>query len=222
MTLDVDASDAPLKILHATMSMPARAGAMTLFYPKWIPGEHMASGPIWNLTGLHLFADGRELEWRRDIGEVNAFHLTIPTDPKVLTAKYDYVVPATGGAFGTTASTNAKCAVINWYTVGLYPMGENPEAITVTTSLKAPSGWKHGGSLDVASTDGDTIHYAATSLAMLNDHPVLLGEHFGSVVLWPAGSEVGEHVIDVVADSEWALRFPESRIEAYKRVVVEE
>ena len=60
MTLDVDASDAPMKILHAVMSMPARAGAMTLFYPKWIPGEHMASGPIWNLTGLHLFADGRE------------------------------------------------------------------------------------------------------------------------------------------------------------------
>ena len=67
MTLDVDASDAPIKILHAAMSMPAKAGAMTLFYPKWIPGEHMASGPIWNLTGLHLFADGKEIDWRRDL-----------------------------------------------------------------------------------------------------------------------------------------------------------
>src|SRR5260221_11957942 len=65
MTLDVDATDAPLKILHATMTMAARPGAMTLFYPKWIPGEHMASGPIANLTGLRVFADGRELEWRR-------------------------------------------------------------------------------------------------------------------------------------------------------------
>ena len=44
--------------------------------------------------------------------------------------QYDYVVPAGGGAFGSTASTNAKIAVINWYTVGLYPMGENPDAIT--------------------------------------------------------------------------------------------
>ena len=42
MTLDVDATDAPMKIIHATMSMPAKAGAMSLFYPKWIPGEHMA------------------------------------------------------------------------------------------------------------------------------------------------------------------------------------
>ena len=67
MTLDVDASDAPMKILHATVAMPAKVGAMTLFYPKWIPGEHMASGPIANLTGLHIFADAREIDWRRDL-----------------------------------------------------------------------------------------------------------------------------------------------------------
>ena len=117
-------------------------------------------------------------------------------------------MPINGGAFGATSSTNAKCAVINWYAVALYPMGESPDAITVTASLKAPRGWKHGGSLDVASTDGDTIHYAPTSLTMLNDHPVLLGEHFRSIVLWPADSPMGEHVIDVVADSDWALQFP--------------
>jgi predicted metalloprotease with PDZ domain len=222
MTLDVDASDAPMKILHATMSMPAKPGAMTLFYPKWIPGEHMASGPIWNLTGLHFFADGKEVDWRRDLVEVNAFHLSVPNGAKTVTAKYDYVVPVNGGSFGTGASTNAKCAVVNWYTVGLYPAGENPDAITVAASLKAPAGWKHGGSLDISSTDGDTIHYAPTSLAMLNDHPVLLGEHFRSIVLWPAGSEPGEHVIDVVADSEWALQFPQARIDIYKKIVLEE
>src|ERR1039457_7658933 len=78
IALDVDASDAPRKILHASVSMPANAGAMTLFYAKWIPGEHMASGPIWNLTGLHIFADGAEIEWRRDLVEMNAFHMSIP------------------------------------------------------------------------------------------------------------------------------------------------
>ena len=131
-------------------------------------------------------------------------------------------MPSAGGAFGSLPSTNAKIAVINWYTVGLYPMGESPAAITVTASLKAPAGWKHGGSLDVASVDGNTIHYAPTSLEMLNDHPVLLGEHFRSITLWPAGSAVGEHVIDVVADSEWALQFPQSRIDIYKKIVLEE
>ncbi len=222
ITLDVDASDAPLKILHARMSMAAKAGAMSLFYPKWIPGEHMASGPIANLTGLHIFADGRELEWRRDLVETNAFAFTVPADAKTLTANYDYVVPYTGGAFGTLPSTNAKIAVINWYTVGLYPAGESPASITVTPTLRAPAGWKHGGSLDVASIDGDTVRYAPTSLEMLNDHPVLLGQHLRSITLWPASSPVGEHVIDAVADSEWALQFPPSRIEIYKRIVLEE
>src|SRR5437870_4806519 len=112
MTLDVDATDAPLKILHAKVSMAATAGPMTLFYPKWIPGEHMPSGPIENLTGLHVFADGREISWRRDLVEVNAFAMTVPDGASTLTAKYDYVVPYTGGAFGTLPSTNAKIAVI--------------------------------------------------------------------------------------------------------------
>src|SRR3954469_9460956 len=96
MTLDVDATDAPLKILHATATMPARPGAMTLFYPKWIPGEHMPSGPIATLTGLPDVGDGRELGWRRDLGEMPAFALTVPADARTLTAKYDYVV-RTGG-----------------------------------------------------------------------------------------------------------------------------
>src|SRR5580765_2658345 len=204
MTLDVDATDAPLKILHATMTMPARPGAMTLFYPKWIPGEHMPSGPIANLTGLHILADGRELDWRRDLVEMNAFAITVPAGAKTLTAKYDYVVPTSGGAFGSTASTNAKIAVINWYTVGLYPMGENPDLIQVKPTLKAPAGWKHGGALDIDGVDGATIRYKTTSLSMLNDNPVLLGEHFRSITLWPAESAPGEHVLDVVADSEWA------------------
>lgn len=222
MTLDVDASDAPMKILHATVAMPAKPGAMTLFYPKWIPGEHMASGPIANLTGLHLFADGREIDWRRDLVEVNAFAITVPAGARTISAKYDYVIATSGGAFGTLPSANAKIAVINWYTVGLYPRGASPAAITVTATLKAPAGWKHGGSLDIAEVNGNTIRYAPTSLEMLNDHPVLLGEHFRSITLWPADSAVGEHVIDGVADSEWALQFPQSRIDIYKRIVLEE
>jgi predicted metalloprotease with PDZ domain len=222
MSLAVDATDAPMKILHATATLPARPGAMTLFYPKWIPGEHMPSGPIANLTGLHVFAGATELEWRRDLVEMNAFAITVPAGTTSITAKYDYVVPTGGGAFGSTASTNAKIAVINWYTIGLYPMGESPAAISVTATLKVPAGWKHGGSLDVERVDGDTIHYAATSLELLNDHPVLLGEHFRSITLWPAGSAPGEHVLDVVADSEWALQFPQARIDAYKKIVLEE
>jgi predicted metalloprotease with PDZ domain len=182
----------------------------------------MPSGPIANLTGLHILADGREIDWRRDLVEMNAFAITVPAGARTLTAKYDYVVPTSGGAFGSLPSTNAKIAVINWYTVGVYPMGQSPDFITVKATLKAPAGWKHGGSLDVDAVDGATIRHKPTPLSTLNDNPVLLGEHFRSITLWPAGSPAGEHVIDVVADSDWALQFPEARIEAYKRIVLEE
>ena len=85
----------------------------------------------------------------------------------------------------TTTSATAMAAVA--------PLASGPwRAITVTATLKAPAGWKHGGSLDVDRVDGNTIRYAPTSLELLNDHPVLLGEHFRSITLWPAGSAPGE------------------------------
>jgi len=146
----------------------------------------------------------------------------VPPGARVMTATYDYVVPTGGGAFGATASANAKCAVINWNTVVLSPEGEDPDAIRITASLKLPAGWKEAGALDVARVDGDTVHFVPQSMTMLVDHPVVLGEYQKSFVLWPAGSDVGEHVIDVVADSEWAVRFPQTRIDAYKRLVREE
>jgi hypothetical protein len=41
----VDASDAPMKILHSRMVMPVTPGPLTLYYPKWIPGLHEPARP---------------------------------------------------------------------------------------------------------------------------------------------------------------------------------
>jgi len=49
--LIVDASQAPQKILHVKMEIPVSAGALTLYYPEWIPGEHMPDGPSSKLLG---------------------------------------------------------------------------------------------------------------------------------------------------------------------------
>jgi len=54
--LQVDATDAPRKILHARLNIPAQAGPLTLLYPKWIPGEHGPNRPISDLTGLKMSA----------------------------------------------------------------------------------------------------------------------------------------------------------------------
>ena len=39
--LTVDATHAPQKILHTHMVMPVKPGPLTLYYPKWIPGEQI-------------------------------------------------------------------------------------------------------------------------------------------------------------------------------------
>ena len=44
--LTVDAREAPLKVLHVRESMPVSPGALTLYYPKWIPGLHQPAGPV--------------------------------------------------------------------------------------------------------------------------------------------------------------------------------
>lgn len=43
--LDVDATDAPRKVLHAHLQIPVQPGKLTLVYPKWIPGDHSPQAP---------------------------------------------------------------------------------------------------------------------------------------------------------------------------------
>src|SRR6266850_6220982 len=76
--ISVDATEAPRKILHARLTIPTKPGPLTLFYPKWIPGEHGPTGPITDLAGLKITGGGKSIAWRRDDVEMYAFHLEIP------------------------------------------------------------------------------------------------------------------------------------------------
>src|SRR5215475_11664240 len=67
ISLSVDATEAPRKIFHARLRIPATPGTLTLYYPKWIPGEHAPDGPINDLAGLKFSAGGQTLKWRRDL-----------------------------------------------------------------------------------------------------------------------------------------------------------
>jgi hypothetical protein len=62
ITIAVDATTAPRKIFHATLKIPATPGDLTLYYPKWIPGEHAPDGPVIDLAGLKFFAAGKVSE----------------------------------------------------------------------------------------------------------------------------------------------------------------
>jgi len=89
--LSVDATQAARNILHAKFTIPVRPGPLTLFYPKWIPGEHSPTGPINDLVGLKLSANGKTIAWQRDQVEMFAFHCEVPQGVNELEVSFDDV-----------------------------------------------------------------------------------------------------------------------------------
>jgi predicted metalloprotease with PDZ domain len=218
MRVSVDASEAPRKILHARLTLPARPGPLTLLYPKWIPGEHGPSGPIANLAGLKFHAAGRPLDWKRDPLEMFAFKVEVPQGASAVEVELDYLLPAEG-KFSSGASATARLAVLSWNTVLLYPSGRAADGILCQASLRVPSGWKSSTALPVAKEAGDTIEYRPVPLTTLVDSPVILGRHFRSYPLLEGRTP--PHRLDIVADSAAALEMGEEQVRGYEAMVAE-
>ena len=225
VALSVDASDAPRKIFHAQLRIPAKPGTLTLYYPKWIPGEHGPTGPITDLTGLKFMASGKTLKWRRDLIDGFTFHVEVPAGEHEVVANLDYASPASSEpGYSSGMAATEKLYIVNWNTLLLYPAGYGSDQLTYSVSLRLPAGWKFGTSLHVADQVGDNIHksndihFAPVSLTMLVDGPVLAGEYMKVV---PLSTENPPAELDVAADSAAALDAPEEVWEHYRNLVTQ-
>jgi predicted metalloprotease with PDZ domain len=226
ISLFVDATETPRKIFHARMTIPAQPGTLTLYYPKWIPGEHGPTGPVQDLAGLKFTGNGHELAWRRDLLDGWTFHVEVPAGVTSVEASLDFISPAgqegiyTGGATATD-----RMGVINWNTMLLYPAGWTSDELTYEAALKLPAGWKFGTSLQVSGETGDDlkgqrqITFKPVSLTMLIDGPVITGQYLKVVPLNPGQTPAVE--MDVAADSAAALDAPADVWEHYKNLVTQ-
>ena len=113
IVLQVDATEAPRKIYHAELHIPAAPGPLTLFYPKWIPGDHAPSGPINDLAGLHISANGQPLLWKRDSIELFAFHIDVPQGVSSIDVKLDFLLAAEADGSNSVSSTS-ELAILSW------------------------------------------------------------------------------------------------------------
>jgi len=216
VTISVDATHAPRKILHASLKIPATPGDLTLYYPKWIPGEHAPDGPVIDLTGLFFKAGNQALKWRRDLLDGWTIHVEVPAGVSQVDAELDYVSPANlEGGFTAGSSATEKLTVISWNQVLLYPKGWKSDDINYTASLKLPEGWKFGTPLPVTSRDGNEIHFATVSLTTLVDSPVIAGEFLKVVPL----AQDPPTEMDIAADSAAALDAPQEVWDHYKSLV---
>jgi len=197
--LTVDATHAAEKRYQVRMEMPVAPGPLTLYYPKWIQGAHAPVGPVNNLTGLKISANGKTIPWRRDGLDVFTFHLDVPTGVQQLEISFDYLEPGTDGG-----SVTDKLLVLNWFQVLLYPAGAPAAQIQFKPTLQLPAGWKFGTALPVESHSGSEVVFKAAALDLLLDSPVVAGEYYRAIDLTPPGEPI-HHEIDIVADSEAAL-----------------
>jgi predicted metalloprotease with PDZ domain len=216
----VDLRDSPRHVFHAKLKFPVKPGPLTLVYPKWIQGEHAPSGPIVNLTGLKMWAGGKEVAWRRDDVDMFAFHLDIPQGAEMLDVSLDYLSPSpeASGSHDRSDAT-AKIAVLNWYLVTLYPQGVKSDDLTYEASLQLPTGWKYGTALPVAKESSEDISFAPATLTTLIDSPLITGEYFRSIDL--ASGQKPEHVIHIAADGPDALAPSTSEVQHMRQLVAE-
>jgi predicted metalloprotease with PDZ domain len=216
ITISVDATHAPRKIFHASLKIPATAGDLTLYYPKWIPGEHAPDGPVTDLAGLFFKANGKTLKWRRDTLDGFTIHVEVPSGVNEVDAELDFLSPATfEGGFSAGSSATDKLAIISWNQVLLYPKGYKSDDINYVASLKIPDGWKFGTPLPISNQSGDEIHFAPASLTTLVDSPVITGEFLKVVPL----AQDPPTEMDIAADSAAALDAPQEAWDHYKNLV---
>ena len=217
ITLEVDLREAGRQLFHGHEVMPVKPGPLTLYYPKWIPGEHSPSGPLENLAGLKITGAGKPLAWRRDLKEMWAIHLDVPQGVSSLDISFDFLSPATGGEFGQSVSATPDIADLEWNQVLLYPAGPASRDLSFQPSVKLPSGWHYATALETAASDAEGVHFKALSLEDLVDSPLIAGSHFKRIDIG-MGDKVPVH-LNLVADADSDLDISAKQVEAMKNLV---
>jgi predicted metalloprotease with PDZ domain len=223
ITLSVDLNDAPRKILHATETLPVQPGPLTLVFPKWIPGEHMPSGPIDNQAGFFITGNGSPIGWERDNLDMFTYHLTVPQGVSTLVVKTDFLATASPSGFSAGASTSASLALLSWNSVLVYPLS-SPTAsaadILFTPSITIPAGWRFGTALEPTSTGASqTTTFKTISIEMLIDSPVLTGRYFREVPLAPEITP--RHYLDMAGDGPEDIALSDEHIAQFSKLIRE-
>jgi len=209
--LNVDATQAARNLLHVKLTLPVTPGPVTLFYPKWIPGEHTPTGPIDDLVGLKLTGNGKSIPWRRDDVEMFAFHCDVPQGVNTLEVAFDDASQP-----GTTST--AKLARIKWNRLLVYPQGKNSDDIRIHPSLTLPVGWNFATALPVASESKNELEFKDVSLTTLVDSPAIIGVNFRKLPLTSTGIM---HELDLMGDTTSALDIKPETLTGLKNLVQE-
>lgn len=214
MTLLVNATDTQRGILRVKQNIPIeKSGTNYLLYPKWLPGKHAPRGAIDALSGLKIFANGKQIAWTRDPVDVFAFKVDVDEGVKSLDVEFQFLSPIQsreGRIVVTPEMMN-----IQWEQVALYPAGYYTRNIGVKPSILLPKGWTGVAALDGGVKTGNRINYSLTNFETLIDSPMFAGIHYKK---WDLGHNV---TLNVFGDEAKNLEAKPEHIADHRALVDE-
>jgi predicted metalloprotease with PDZ domain len=215
LKINVDATDIGRRIFRVHETIPAQAGALTLLYPQWLPGNHSPTGPIDKFAGLKVTANGKVLPWVRDPLNVYAFHVDVPQGASSVEVEFQFLSPQDqrqGRVVMTPEMLN-----LQWNTVSVYPAGYYSSQIKAEASVTFPAGWQFGSALEVASRNGDTVNFKEIDYDDLVDSPIYAGKYFKRVDLDPGAKT--PVFLNIVADDPKYLEIKPEQLKAHQNLV---
>lgn len=186
LKLEVDATDLDRRIFGIRQSIPVSGpGPLTLLYPQWIMGNHAPRGPIYNYSGLRMTANGKQLAWTRDPGDVYAFHVHVPSGAKSIEVEAQFlsaIEPAQGPIMMTQEMLR-----LNWYIAALYPAGYYSRRVNFDVTVKLPQGWDYATALETASSSNGSVRFKTADWETVIDSPLFAGKYMRKFDLDPGG-----------------------------------
>ncbi len=216
--LDVDATNLHQRIFSVTETIPvANAGPLTLFFPEWLPGNHGPVGPVAQLAGIEITANGQRVEWVRDTLHPLAYHLNVPAGASEIVVKMQHLSPTTGNQGRITMTP--EMLNVQWEKMLLYPAGHWSRNITLQPTVKLPTGWQFGTALEPLEKNGDVQSFKPVNLEVLIDSPIFAGAHYRQIDLDPGGRSPVR--ANFVADDPASLAATDEQIQILRNLVVQ-
>ena len=209
VVLAVSLPDPGQKLLYVHEVMPVTPGPLTLYYPKWIPGDHSPDGPISDVMGLEFSANGKRIAWQRDALDRFTFHLVVPQGVQQLDINFQF--PSSDRVTGNLID-------LTWDHVSLYRAEFPTKDQMFKPSLSVPSDWHYGTALQTEKRDGQRIDFKPVPFNTLVDSPVIAGKYFREIDLTPTGSSVHRY-LDMVGDSAAAIAITDPQSAGFHHLI---
>jgi predicted metalloprotease with PDZ domain len=213
---EVDATDVERKIVRVRQTIPVTAGPLVLLYPKFLPGNHAATGPIQLISGVTVTGGGNRIDWLRDTIDPYAFHVEVPQGVSEIVVEFQWLTQPDNATWRVVMTP--EMVNLQWEKALLYPAGYRSTGITFAPSIRLPEGWKYGVALDTERYENGVATFRPTDLYTLIDSPLFGGAHFQRIEIDPRGEAVH---LNIVADAAKNLAPTTEQIAWFENLVTQ-